>query len=178
MPDTVRRIRRFDFFGFAMLSLAIGALQLMLDRGEQIDWFSSTEILIELGLAIAAAGSSSSTRSPPRSRSSRRASSGTAISSTALVFIFIIGIILLATMALLPPMLQNLFGYPVVTVGMVMAPRGIGTMVSMLVVGRLVRRVDARVLVALRPHPDRLLALADDRFLVRDGPPGRSSSPA
>ena len=44
--------------------------------------------------------------------------------------IFVVGIILLATMALLPPMLQSLFGYPVVTVGLVLAPRGIGTMIS------------------------------------------------
>ena len=58
-----------------------------------------------------------------------------------------VGIILLAGLALLPPMLQNLFGYPVVTTGMVLAPRGVGTMISMIVVGRLVGRVDARILI-------------------------------
>jgi DHA2 family multidrug resistance protein len=66
---------------------------------------------------------------------------------TGITFIFIIGIILLATMALLPPMLQNLMGYPTVTTGLVLAPRGVGTMISMLIVGRLVQRVDARILI-------------------------------
>ena len=66
---------------------------------------------------------------------------------TALVLIFMVGIILLAGLALLPPMLQNIFGYPVITTGMVLAPRGVGTMISMIVVGRLVGRVDARLLI-------------------------------
>ncbi|MCB1497200.1 MAG: DHA2 family efflux MFS transporter permease subunit [Bauldia sp.] len=147
MPETVKRIRRFDFFGFAMLSLAVGSLQFMLDRGQQLDWFSSTEVWIEAGLAIAAAWvfvvhtvtAPEPFIEPVLFRDRNFAAS--------LAFIFIIGIILLATMALLPPMLQNLFGYPVVTVGLVLAPRGIGTMISMLVVGRLVRLVDPRLLV-------------------------------
>ncbi len=54
MPETKLRERRFDLIGFALLSLAIGALQMMLDRGEQLDWFSSTEILVETGLMVAA----------------------------------------------------------------------------------------------------------------------------
>ena len=68
--------------------------------------------------------------------------------SAALVLIFIVGIVLLATMALLPPMLQNLFGYPIITVGLVLAPRGFGTMASMMTVGRLVGKIDPRLLVA------------------------------
>ena len=67
--------------------------------------------------------------------------------ATGLVFIFVIGIILLASLALLPPMLSTIFGYPTVTTGIVMAPRGVGTMISMIVVGRIVRLVDARFLV-------------------------------
>jgi DHA2 family multidrug resistance protein len=64
-----------------------------------------------------------------------------------LMFIFVIGIILLASLALLPPMLSRILGYPVITTGWVMAPRGVGTMISMLLVGRLVRKVDPRLLV-------------------------------
>ncbi len=147
MPETVKRIRRFDFFGFAMLSIAVGAMQFMLDRGQQLDWFASPEVLIETGLSIAAlwvfivhtATAREPFLEPVLFRDRNFAAS--------LAFIFVIGIILLATMALLPPMLQNLFGYPVVTVGLVLAPRGIGTMISMLVVGRLVRIVDPRLLV-------------------------------
>jgi DHA2 family multidrug resistance protein len=63
------------------------------------------------------------------------------------VLIFMVGMILLAGLALLPPMLQNLYGYPVVTTGLVLAPRGVGTMISMIVVGRLVGKVDARLLI-------------------------------
>ncbi|HMN87122.1 MAG TPA: DHA2 family efflux MFS transporter permease subunit [Bauldia sp.] len=147
MPDTKRRLRKFDFFGFAMLSLAVGAFQLMLDRGEGQDWFHSPEILVETGLAIAAAWvfivHTATAREPFLEATLFRDRNFAA----SLVLIFIVGIILLATMALLPPMLQTLFGYPVVTVGLVLAPRGIGTMISMLVVGRLVRLVDPRLLV-------------------------------
>lgn len=64
-----------------------------------------------------------------------------------LVMIFMVGMILLAGLALLPPMLQGVMGYPVVETGLVLAPRGVGTMISMLVVGRLVGRIDARLLI-------------------------------
>ena len=60
--------------------------------------------------------------------------------------------ILLAGLALLPPMLQGVMGYPVVTTGMVLAPRGVGTMISMIVVGRLVGKVDARLLILTGPR--------------------------
>ena len=146
MPDTVRRIRRCDFFGFAMLSIAVGALQFMLDRGQQRDWFQSTEIVIEFGLTIAAAWvfiiHTATDREPFLDSRLFRDQNFAA----ALIFMFAIGIILLATMALLPPMLTSLFGYPVITVGWVLAPRGVGTMISMLVVGRIVRRIDPRIL--------------------------------
>ena len=68
---------------------------------------------------------------------------------TGLVFIFVIGIILLASLALLPPMLSRIFSYPTITTGVIMAPRGVGTMVSMIVVGRIIHKVDARYLVVL-----------------------------
>ena len=64
-----------------------------------------------------------------------------------LLLMFTVGVMLLATMALLPPFLQSLLGFPVITAGYVLAPRGVGTMVAMMVVGRLVGKVDTRVLV-------------------------------
>jgi DHA2 family multidrug resistance protein len=149
MPDTVRRFRRFDFLGFALLSMAVGALQFMLDRGPDQDWFNSPEVIIELGIAIAAGWMfvvhtvmGRETFLPKGLFLDRNFAAASA-------FIFFVGIILLATMALLPPMLQSIFGYPVVTVGVVLAPRGVGTMMSMMVVGRLVRKVDPRILVGL-----------------------------
>ncbi len=147
MPETQKRIRRFDFFGFAMLSLAVGSLQFLLDRGEQLDWFHSAEILIETGLAIAAAWVFVVHMMTDKEPFLEVALFKDRNFAASLAFIFVVGIIILATMALLPPMLQGLFGYPVVTVGLVLAPRGIGTMISMLVVGRLVRIVDPRLLV-------------------------------
>ncbi|MGN6767480.1 MAG: DHA2 family efflux MFS transporter permease subunit, partial [Rhizobiaceae bacterium] len=147
MPEGPLRARKFDFFGFAFLSLGIGALQMMLDRGEQLDWFNSAEIWIELALTITGAWVfvvHSLTAEKPfidiamfRDRNF----------SMGLIFIFIIGIVVLASLALLPPLMQNLLGYPVITTGIVMAPRGVGTMISMIIVGRLTRIVDARILV-------------------------------
>jgi MFS transporter, DHA2 family, multidrug resistance protein len=67
---------------------------------------------------------------------------------TGTLFAFVVGMILYATMALLPALLQGLLGYPVVYTGEAMAPRGLGTMIAMMVVGRLVHRVDLRAIMA------------------------------
>ncbi|MCO5107334.1 MAG: DHA2 family efflux MFS transporter permease subunit [Burkholderiaceae bacterium] len=141
--------RRFDLLGFAMLSLGIGALQMMLDRGGTLDWFASTEIVVEAMLAglglylfIAHILTHEHPFIEPALFRDRNFSVG-------LLFIFVVGMILLTTMTLLPPFLQNLMGYPVVDVGMLLAPRGVGTMVSMFVVGRLSGRVDARLQLVL-----------------------------
>lgn len=137
----------FDWFGFALLSLAIGALQMMLDRGESQDWFSSYEILIETVLAGVAMYMflvhMFTAKNPflePGLFKDRNFAIG-------LLFIFIVGVVLLATLALLPPFLQNLMGYPVVTAGILLAPRGVGSMFAMMLVGRLVGKVDIRLLI-------------------------------
>ena len=145
VPETKRRGDvPFDFLGFFLLSLAISALQLVLDRGERLDWFSSNEILIEAVLAAyglyAFLVHAATTKHPFLDlrllRDRNYASS--------LIFIFIVGIILFSTLALMPPFLQSLLDYPVLTTGLVLAPRGFGTMLAMLVVGRLLKRHDAR----------------------------------
>ncbi len=147
LPKVMTRLRGFDFFGFAMLSLGVGALQLMLDRGGEVDWFSAAEIWLELGLSITGfwvfAVHLLTWRDPfidPAIFRDRNFVAG-------LIFIFVIGIVLLASLALLPPMLSNLFGYTTLQTGLVMAPRGVGTMIMMILVGRLMRIVDARFLV-------------------------------
>jgi DHA2 family multidrug resistance protein len=147
MPGSTIKIRRFDFFGFAMLGLSVGALQLLLDRGQQQDWFSSPEIWLYLGLAISGIWMfvvHCATAKEPfvdlRMFADRNFATG-------LIFIFIIGLTMFSGLALLPPMLQGLMGYPVIETGIVMAPRGVGTMISMIVVGRLVGKVDTRVLI-------------------------------
>ena len=149
MPETVRQPGRFDFFGFASLALGIGALQLFLDRGELKDWFSSPEIIAEAllaGLAMYSFLVHSLTHPRPFLSLALFADRNFV---TANVFIFMIGVILFATLALIPPMLQNELAYPVIASGMVTAPRGAGTMLGMMVVGRMIGRIDARWIVGL-----------------------------
>ena len=137
----------FDFMGFAFLSLAIGAFQLFLDRGQDKAWFESTEIWIEATVACLAfflfAVHTATADRPflPRELIKDR---NFAVST---FFGFFLGVLLFATLALLPPMLETLMGYPVVTTGLVTAPRGVGTLLSMFVVGRLINRVDVRLII-------------------------------
>lgn len=140
---------RFDAFGFALLSIAVGALQLMLDRGESLDWLTSREIVIEAALALVGlymfAVHILTARDPfidPALFRDRNFVTG-------LLLIFVVGVILLASLALMPPFLQSLLGYPSLTTGLALAPRGAGTMVSMILVGKLVTRVDPRLLITV-----------------------------
>lgn len=145
------RRQAFDVFGFATLSIAIGALQMLLDRGQQNDWFSSRETWIEAIMAVVAFlyFLAHTALTPPRRSfidyhllENRNYVSG-------LAFIFIVGLVLYATRALLPTMLEDLLDYPVTTTGLVIAPSGLGTMAAMLVAGRVVGRVDLRLILLI-----------------------------
>lgn len=141
----------FDLFGFATLSIAIGAMQMLLDRGEQNDWFSSTETWVEaVMLGVSLCYFLIHTAAQPAHRSFfdyRLLKNSNYV--TGLLFIFIVGVVLFATRALTPSMLQGLMNYPAALAGLVTAPSGLGTMLAMLVVGRIVGRVDLRLLVGL-----------------------------
>ncbi len=147
VPESkIDRDRSFDYFGFVLLSCAIGALQLMLDRGQSLDWFSSLEIVIEsvaallfLYMFLVHTFSAEQPFIQPAMFADRNFVVG-------LIYIFIVGITLYATLALLPPFMQ-MMGFPVVTTGYVLAPRGMGTMVAMVLVGRLIGKVDTRLLI-------------------------------
>ena len=149
IADPAARRMRFDLFGFASLSLAIGALQMLLDRGELNDWFAAQETWFEAGLLLfTLAAFVIHTASRPAGQSFldyRLLQNRNYI--TGLLFIFIVGMVLFATRALTPSLLQGLLGYPAATAGLVTAPSGIGTMISMLLVGRLIGRVDLRLLI-------------------------------
>lgn len=149
-PPAARRMR-FDMFGFITLSLAIGALQMLLDRGEQNDWFAARETWIEaILLAISFAYFVTHTALRPAGQSFfdyRLLKNSNYVAG--LVFIFIVGMVLFATRELTPSMLQGLMDYPAATAGLVTAPSGLGTMLSMLIVGRLVGRVDLRYLLSI-----------------------------
>jgi DHA2 family multidrug resistance protein len=140
----------FDVFGFATLSLAIGALQLLLDRGELKDWFGSTEICIEAvvsGLALYLFVVHTVTGTGRSFLDRDLLKDANLVTGTLLMFF--LGIILNGSLALLPTMLQNLMNYPVVTTGFITAPRGVGTMIAMFLVARLIGRVDTRLLILL-----------------------------
>lgn len=140
---------KFDWTGFGVLALGIGALQMMLDRGQDQDWFSSGEIITEAvlaGLGIYLFVVHLLTAEKPFI--SRRIFTDVNFSAS-LVMMFAVGVVLLATSALLAPWLQTLGNYPVATAGLVMAPRGIGTMAAMLIGGRLSSRVDPRWIMGL-----------------------------
>ncbi len=147
LPSTTRVVRRFDAFGFVMLGIGIAALQLMLDRGQQLAWFASWEVRIEAATSIAALWmfgvhilTGRDTLLPVAVLRNRNIVTGFA-------FIATVGILTTATSALMPPMLETLYGYSVVATGLILAPRGAGTMIAMLVTGRLIGRVDSRLLI-------------------------------
>lgn len=150
LTETERNTKaKMDWFGFATLSIAIAAMQFALDRGEEKDWFGSSEIIIE---TVVAATSfylflvhTFTSRDPfvrPALFRDRNFTAG-------ILFVAIVGLTYYASMALQPPYLQDLMNYPIVTAGLVMGPRGVGTMGAMFVVGKLIGRVDTRVLLGI-----------------------------
>jgi MFS transporter, DHA2 family, multidrug resistance protein len=147
LQETSRGSVRLDWIGFGALSLAVGSLQMMLDRGETLDWFSSREIVVEaclaaLGLYVFLVQFALARRPflSPRLFTDRNFSAG-------LMLYFIMGSIMYATLALLVPYLQTLMSYPVVTTGLVLAPRGAGLALAAMCCGRLLGKINPRWLV-------------------------------
>jgi DHA2 family multidrug resistance protein len=138
---------RFDWFGFAALAVGIGALQLMLDRGEHLGWFESSEIIIELLIAIAGFyyffAHSLTTKEPFVRFELFRDRNFVA----GCVFMVVVGVGLFATMALITPFTQHLLGYPIQTAGFVLGSRGVGTLLAMLAVGQLLKWFEGRTIV-------------------------------
>jgi len=140
---------RFDWFGFAVLTIGIGALQLMLDRGQDQDWFASREILIEtvlsgLGIYLFVVHMLCSRQPLIRPGLLRDVNF-----ASGLALMFAVGTLLVSSLALMTPWLQVLSNYPVETAGLIMAPRGLGNLLTIMVSGRLSTRVDARLMVGM-----------------------------
>jgi len=150
LKDTpVNRTIRMDWLGFGALSLGVGALQLLLDRGEIVDWFNATEITVEA--CLAGIGFYlfiiQTVLAPKPFLSAKLFIDSNFMIGTAMIFL--IGLNLYATLALLSPYLQNLTGDPIVTAGFLLAPRGLGTILAMLIAGRLVGKFDVRYFVGI-----------------------------
>ncbi len=149
LPRRPQRKRPFDIAGFLLLALALTAFQLLLDRGQQEDWLASAEIWAYLVATLSAAWMAVVHFATARNPMFDRALFADRNFAIALGFMVVIGIVMFAVMALLPPMLQSLFGYGVIDTGIVLMPRGVGILISMQVSGLLMRRgIDARPVVA------------------------------
>jgi DHA2 family multidrug resistance protein len=138
---------RFDWFGFTALAVGIGSLQIALDRGEQLGWTESNEIIAEFIVSVVGFYyffAHSLTTAKPFIQfalfKDRNFVSGC-------VFMAVMGLVLFSTMALSSPYLQNVIGYPIITAGLLLASRGCGTFVAMMLVGRMMRYIEARTLI-------------------------------
>jgi DHA2 family multidrug resistance protein len=148
LPESTIKRSPFDFLGFATLSVAVGALQITLDRGQVKDWFNSPEICVEATVSAAALYlfivHMITTR---KTRFLDPALFKDWNFVAGCLFMFNVGATMFATLALLPPLLQDLLNYPVVTTGVVTAPRGVGTFLAMIVISRLSKLVDQRLII-------------------------------
>jgi DHA2 family multidrug resistance protein len=148
MEETRRQVHlRFDWFGFAALAIGIGALQLMLDRGEQVGWFTSTEIIVWLIISIAGFYyffAHSLTTDEPFVRFEVFKDANFLAGC---MFMVVVGVGLFGTMALITPFTQHVLGYPIITAGFVLGSRGVGTLIAMVAVGRLLKIFEARSIV-------------------------------
>jgi DHA2 family multidrug resistance protein len=138
---------KFDWFGFAALAIGIGSMQLALDRGEQLGWLESNEIIVEAIIAIVGFYYFFA-----HSLTSNRPFIQFAIFKDknfvgGCVFMAVMGLVLYSTMALSSPFLQNVIGYPILTAGLLLATRGSGTFVAMMLVGRIMKYIEARTLI-------------------------------
>src|SRR5712664_3713417 len=148
MDETKKnRELRFDWFGFLALAVGIGALQIALDRGEQLGWMESNEIIAEFVVSIVGFYyffAHSFTTARPFIQfaifKDKNFIGGC-------VFMAVMGLVLFSTMALSSPYLQNVIGYPIITAGLLLASRGCGTFVAMMLVGRMMRYIEARTLI-------------------------------
>jgi len=148
MPKHERKAaQRFDSFGFLALSAGVIGLQLMLDRGSSQEWFASPEIWTYLAISLLGFHIfivHMLTCERPIIHRSILADRNFVLAA---VMIFFIGILMFAGAAVLPTLMQTLLGYPVLATGLTQAPRGIGTLLSMVIVGRLVGKMDSRLII-------------------------------
>jgi len=149
IPKTHHSARSMDWFGFFSLIVGLGVLQLMLARGERLDWFDSSEIVIELMIAgILLYLFAVHTRFARNPFIARELFLNWNF-MLGLVFVFMVGCVLYLPMILLPLQLEQLAGYPPDAVGELMMARGVGTVISLSLMSQLRDRVDLRWLMLI-----------------------------
>src|SRR5689334_13827422 len=148
-PYLRRQLSRIDYWGLGLLAVGIGALQIVLDKGQQEDWFASTFILAFTVASIAAlvifVVHELRTSAPVvnlRVLTNRSYATGVFLMS-------VVGFVLYGSLVILPLMLQTLLGYPALQAGIAMAPRGMGSFLTMPIVGMITTKVDVRKLLAI-----------------------------
>ncbi len=148
LPRVTATPRRFDLTGFALLALGVASLQLFLDRGQQLDWFAAWEVRIEALVAVGALWAFGVHVFTTKGALIDRRMLADRNVMTGFMFITLVGLLLVGTTALVPTMLQNLFGYGVIQAGTLQMPRGIGMMMAMMTAGQLIGRIDPRAIIA------------------------------
>ncbi|PWK39718.1 DHA2 family efflux MFS transporter permease subunit [Pseudomonas sp. OV226] len=138
----------FDFFGFGTFTLSLISLQMLLDRGERLDWFASPEIWLEaIGCALGFYLFVVHVLTAKVHFLNKRLFNDRNFMLSTVIF-FAVGFVLLSTMALTSPMLDEILGYPPDTTGALTIPRGMGLVGAFLLMGRVPERFDRRLFVA------------------------------
>ena len=148
LPSRPITKRRLDRAGFAFIALGLGALQLVLDRGQDQDWLNSWEIIVEIVVAVSCLWMFLIRTMSSPSPLFNRALYANPNFIAGMAFMVALGMANIALSATLPTLYQNVYGFPVMTTGLLMAPRGIGLTISMLITNQLVKRVDFRWLIS------------------------------
>jgi DHA2 family multidrug resistance protein len=143
-----RRERRMDWTGLALLGSGVAGIQYMLDRGTTADWFSAMDIRVAAAIGVVGLVSFTawSFMRGPRALFDLRIFKDRNFAMACLVMLSM-GLGLFGGLVLQPILLEGLLQYPIVTTGLVMAPRGVATAIAMTVAGRLVGKVDVRYLI-------------------------------
>jgi len=157
VPNTIKKIRNMDWVGLVFLSFGIGALQYLLDRGNDAGWLSSGKIKFALSIAVfgiigfilhSLRKSLKNTNEMHKSVFDIHIFKDINFTVSSII-LAVLGLGLYGAIVIQPMMLESQFNYPVLTTGLVMAPRGIASMLAMILVGKLVNKYDHRLLIAI-----------------------------
>ncbi|RVQ67761.1 DHA2 family efflux MFS transporter permease subunit [Croceicoccus ponticola] len=149
LPNRKGVTKKFDFAGWALLATAVASFQLMLDRGQQLDWFNSAEIVVYSVLSMATFWMAVVHLVTKEHALFPRQMFADLNLVVCIILNFMFGMVALAVMALLPSLLQQIYGYPAIDAGWLMTPRGLGMLISVTVIGKPISKLEPRLSVAI-----------------------------